>query len=152
MALLDELIERPRLLLLVDQLDLGISGTMASLSLLGEALDRGSRMLATVQVEDFLEHVQEIPSLARRLLPVKVPPLSLDQTLRALKQLVRTSGYDVSPTALVAAVEITQRQGATQPAAAIDLLGAAMAEAHWRSNKTITPDDVTAVLKPDWPE
>jgi ATP-dependent Clp protease ATP-binding subunit ClpA len=150
--LLDELVERPRLLLLADHLDLGISGTAASVSLLAEALDRGARMLATVDGEDFLRFIQEIPLLARRLLPVRVPSLNQEETLRALQHLVRAGGYDVSPAALLAAVEITERRGAIQPAAAIDLLSAAMAEAHWRSHKTITPDDVTSVLSPDWPQ
>ena len=49
------------MLLLVDHLDLGISGTMASLSLLAEALDRGVRLLATVQAENFLRDIQEFP-------------------------------------------------------------------------------------------
>jgi type II secretory pathway predicted ATPase ExeA len=151
-ALLDELVDQPRLLLLVDHLDLGMSGTMHSLSLLAEALDRGAHLLATVQDEIFLKGVQEVPALVRRLLPVKVPPLDPSATLRTLQHLVRTSGYDVSPAALTAAVEITERQSATQPAAALDLLRLALAEACWRTNKQITPDDVTSVLKPDWPQ
>jgi hypothetical protein len=151
-VLLDELVDRPRLLLLVDHLDLGMSGTMPSLSLLAEALDRGAHLLATVQDESFLKGVQEIPALARRLLPVKVPRLNPKATLQALQHLVRASGYDVSPAALLAAVEITERQSAIQPAAAIDLLRSALAEARWRTHKQITPDDVTSVLKPDWPQ
>jgi hypothetical protein len=69
-----------------------------------------------------------------------------------LKHLVRTGDCNVSPAAILAAVQITERQGATQPAAAIDLLSAAMAEDHWRPHKTVTPDDVTSVLKPEWPQ
>ena len=149
-TLLDELVDRP-LLLLLDHLDLGISGTMASLSLLGEALDRGARVLSAVQDEDFLRPIQEIPWLARRLLPVRVPSLDPSETLKVLKHLVRTRGSDVAPAALLAAIEITQRQGATQPAAAIDRLSAALAQAHWRPHKSITPDDVTSALVPDWP-
>jgi ATP-dependent Clp protease ATP-binding subunit ClpA len=151
-TLLDELADRPRLLLLVDNMDLGVSGTLASVSLLADAFDRGARFLATVQCDEFLQDIRSVPSLARRLLPVRVPPVSLSETLRVLKHLARTSGYDVSPAALLAAVQISADEGATQPAAAIDLLNAAMAEAYWRPEKTITPDDVTSVLNPEWPQ
>jgi hypothetical protein len=129
-----------------------MSGTMPSLSLLAEALDRGAHLLATVQDEIFLKGVREVSALARRLLPVKVPQLNPGATLKTLQHLVRTSGYDVSPAALSAAGEINERQGATQPAAAIDLLRDALAEVRWRTHKQITPDDVTSVLQPDWPQ
>lgn len=109
-ALLDELVDRPRLLLLLDHLDLGISATAASFSLLSEAFDRGARILATVQREEFLKDIREIPTVARRLLPVKVPPLNARETLKILKRFAKANDIDVAPAALVAAVETTERQ------------------------------------------
>jgi hypothetical protein len=150
--LLDEHARYSRLLLLVDHLDLGISGTTGSLTVLADAIDRGARILATIQAEDFLKHIQDFPFLARRLLPVRVPTPAPRDTVRVLKQLVRDSGCDVSAAALMTAVEITERQDVAQPAAAIDSLSSALAEARWRARKVITPDDITSVLKPDWPK
>ena len=150
--LLDELVARPQLLLLVDHLDLGLSGTMCGLTLLAEALDRGARILATVQSAPFLAEIAEIPEIARRLLPIKVPTASRSDTLKALHRLARSSSYEVSPAAIEAAAELSSREGATQPAAAVQLLSAALAEAGWRANQQITPDDVTSVLTPVWPE
>ncbi|MEQ9379884.1 MAG: hypothetical protein RJP95_03420, partial [Pirellulales bacterium] len=95
---------------------------------------------------------QKTPALATRLMPVNLPLLGTKLTLRALKGLVRASDVDVSPAAMLAAVELSQRRGNMQPGGAIRLLSAAISTAHWKTNKTITPDDVMSVLNPAWPE
>ncbi len=90
--------------------------------------------------------------MARRVLPVHVPPLNRGETLKTLKHLVRNSARAVAPAAIQSAVEFTNQQGAIQPAAAIGQLGAALAETGWRHHNQLTPDDITSILRPQWPD
>ncbi|MEQ9379977.1 MAG: hypothetical protein RJP95_03885, partial [Pirellulales bacterium] len=62
--LLDEVATQPRMLLLVDRLELGLSCTTESLAMLSEAIDRGTCILASADDEKFLREVQKTPALA----------------------------------------------------------------------------------------
>ena len=80
------------------------------------------------------------------------PPPETAQTIRVLERLAEASDIEVSLPAIETAVRITEGQGAAQPAAAVGLLGAALAEAAWAGRSQLGPDDVVAVMQSQWPE
>jgi len=152
MALLGEVNALDGCLLLVQDLDLCLTGSVVGHALLGSALDRGLRLLGTARGEGLLERIRLDPALARRLVTVPVNAPKRAQTIEALEELARTSRIEVAPPALKTAVQIAEAYESPQPATAIGLLAAALAEAAFEGRPRIGPDDVVAVLSADWPE
>jgi len=152
MSLLADATTRDGSLLLLQNLDVCLTASSVGHCLLCDALDRGLRMFATVRSEGFLGRLRGDEAVARRVLAVHVPPADEAQTIEVLQQFARQIAIDVAPEALETIVRTTDRQGAAQPAAAVGLLGAALAEATWAGRSQIGPDDVVTVLQNQWPE
>ncbi|HUT91341.1 MAG TPA: hypothetical protein VMY37_17715 [Thermoguttaceae bacterium] len=152
MRLVEEAADRDGSLLLVRDLDACLTGSPISHCLLAGALDRGLRMFATVRSETALARLRDDEATARRVVAVYVPPPETAQTIDVLKHLAEAGQIEVSETAIETAVRITDGQRAAQPAAAVGLLGAALAEAAWAGRSQLDPDDVIAVMQSQWPE
>jgi hypothetical protein len=152
MKLLDEVASLPGSVLLVQDIDLCVSGTGISLSLLCSALDRGLRMLGTVRTPEALARLGRDEALTRRLLAVEVPPANNGQTAAALEGLARNSSVEVVPPAIAAAIRLSNQDEKAQPAGALGLLGAALARALWDGRTPIGPDDLYDILKHQSPE
>lgn len=138
-------------LLLLQDLDVCVTGSPASRSLLCNALDHGLRLFATVKSEAGLARFEEDEALARRLAPVRVDAPTYKAVAEALRELGKASRVEVAPAAIQAVLSRTRKQGAVEPAASISLLSAAIAEVAWRGGKTVHPDDVLAVPCDEWP-
>ncbi|MCX5676342.1 MAG: hypothetical protein NTX87_15175 [Planctomycetota bacterium] len=151
---LSEAVASPDTLILVRDLDLALTGSGVGYSLLRESLDSGLAMLATASSEAALVRLGSEPAVARRLWAVRLGRPSRDEVLAALGQFAASSPVPVAPSAIQAALSVTQKAGGTQPAAAISLLAAAIAKAVWRGGERpqVDPDDVLAVPPSQWPE
>jgi hypothetical protein len=152
MRLLDDAAGRDGCLLLVQDLDACLTGSPVCHGLLADALDRGLRLLASIRSETALGRLRDDEATARRVVAVYVPPPETAQTIEVLKQLADRSQIEVTLPAIETAVRITDGRQAAQPAAAIGLLGAALAEATWAGRSQLEPDDVLAVLQSQWPD
>lgn len=152
MALLGEVDALEGCLLLVQDLDLCMTGSVVGHALVCSALDRGLRLLGTARSQAFVQQIRRDEALARRLVAVPVHAPKRSQTIEALEELARTSRIEVAPPALKTAVQIAEAYESPQPATAIGLLCAALAEAAFEGRTRIGPDDVVAVLNSDWPE
>jgi len=152
MRLLDAAADRDGSLLLVRDLDACLTGSPISHCLLAGALERGLRMFATVRSETALARLRDDEATARRVVAVYVPPPETAQTIDVLRRLAEANEIEVSEPAIEAAVRMTDGQGASQPGAAVGLLGAALAEAAWAGRSQLGPDDVIAVMQSQWPE
>jgi hypothetical protein len=151
MHLLAELADEQGCLLLVQDLDLCLSGSAVSYGLLCRALDHGLRLLATVRNTALMQPMRNDPDLVRRLMAIHVRPPRRSQTLDVLQQFAGASGINVAPSAIQAAIAIADGQEAGQPAGALGLLSAALAEAAWEGRTHVSPDDLLAVLENRWP-
>jgi hypothetical protein len=159
---LSEAVASPDTLILVRDLDLAVTGSGVGYSLLCESLEYGHgmpcpyglAMLATASSEAALVRLGSEPAVARRLWAVRLGRPSRDEVLSALGQFAASSPVPVAPSAIQAALSVTQKAGGTQPAAAISLLAAAIAKAVWRGGERpqVDPDDVLAVPPSQWPE
>jgi len=152
MRLLADAATKDGSLILLRDLDACLTGSPVSHCLLCDALDRGLRLLATVRSESALGRLRDDEATARRVVAVHVPPPDTSQTIEVLKRLAQGGQIEVTLAAIETAVRITDGRGSAQPAAAIGLLGAALAEASWAGRSQIGPDDVVAVLESQWPE
>jgi len=152
MRLLDDAAGHEGALLLMRDLDTCLTGSTVSHCLLADALDRGVRLVATVRSETAMGRLRDDEATARRLVAVYVPPPDTAQTIEVLQRLADASQIEVSPPAIETAVRMTDGQGTAQPAAAVGLLGAALAEATWAGRSQLGPDDVVAVMQSQWPE
>lgn len=152
LALLGEAAALEGCLLLVEDLDVCLTGSVVSHALLCGALDRGLRMLGTARSQRFVRQLRRDEALARRLLAVHVPPPGRAETIAALEDLARTSRVEVAPPAIQTAVRIAESRDSVQPATAVGLLSAALAEAAWDGRAQVGPDDLFAVLDGQWPE
>ena len=147
-------------LFLIQDLDVCISGSPVSFSLLCSALDRGLRFLATVRTDAALARLGRDEALARRLVAVRVDEPTRSQVADALARLAASSSARVAPEAIVAAMNLARQQGGAEPAASLGLLGAAIADAQWRGDTEVHPDGVFAVasscepmgLNGEWPD
>ncbi len=137
--------------LLVRDLDLCVTRSPVSSALLCDAFDRGLRLLATVRSAMFLNRVASDEALARRLLVIEVPPFSRSQTVAAVQRLAESTDLEVAPAAIQAAIHISDEQTTAQPAAAIGLLGGAIADANFDGRRQVGPDDIFAVIQNQWP-
>ncbi len=147
MRLLDEAVRLDGWLFLVRDLDLLLSGSHVGLALLCEALDRGLRLLATVRSESALGWLGGDEALRRRLAFVPVEPPAAEEVFNTLSRFAAGSKIPVDPTTLQTVMHLVKKQDAADPAAALSLLGAAMAEAAWHNSPQVGPDDVFAVRR-----
>jgi chromosomal replication initiation ATPase DnaA len=140
-------------LLLLEDIDLCLSANGVSSSLLCDAIDhRDVRVLATARSPVRLQRLVQDESLARRLAVFHVECPTRKQVEAAVRELAETSGVEVSPAAIEAALQRSRREGGIEPAASLSLLGAAIADVKWGSRTTVHPDDVSAVPQSEWPE
>lgn len=137
-------------LLLVQDLDLCVTGTPVSLALLDRALDRGLKMLASVRGTGLLRRIPDDGPTARRLAVIHVPSTTAHQTAEVLAELPG-GGVKVAPATVQAAVHLARQDGPGQPGGAMGLLSAAIAEAAWEGRPAVEPDDLFAVLESQWP-
>lgn len=151
MHLLAEAEADPGCLLLVEDLDLCVTGTPVSLAVLCRALDRGLCLLASVRGTALLRRVRNDPAAARRLAAVYVPPPSPAQTARVLEDLARPGRLRVAPSTIGAAASMAAQEGLAQPGGALGLLAAALADAAWEGRSQVEPDDLFAVIQSQWP-
>lgn len=153
MQLLGEATVLEASLLLVEDLDLCVTGSPVSYALLSNALDRGLRLLATVRSENMLIHLrQHDAALARRIVAIRVEPPGPEDLAAALNDLAKISSAPVSPAAVQTVLRLAVQHPAHHPAAALGWLGAAIAEAAWRGSPQVGPDDVFAGQIDTWPQ
>ncbi|MBM4037805.1 MAG: hypothetical protein FJ290_04760 [Planctomycetes bacterium] len=138
--------------LLVQDLDVCLTGSPASLSVLCGALDKGLRLLATARSDAALGRLQRDEPLARRLLAVEVPSLDRAETGEALSQFAAASGLTADATVLQATLNLAAKRGGAEPAASLGLLGSAIADAAWRGGRELHPDDIFAAPRGEWPD
>jgi hypothetical protein len=108
--------------------------------------------LATVRSQNSLNRFHRDEALARRVVVVHVPSAENRQVAAVLHELASSSAVEVVRPVITAAVRAGDREGAGQPAAALGLLGAAMAKARWGRAAPVGPDDLFDVLKNQRPE
>lgn len=152
MGLLGEVAPLDACLVLVQDIDLCLTGSTVSHTLLCEALDRGLRLLGTVRKPAFVRRMRADEALGRRLVPVRVAAPRRAETIEALEHLASQSNVEVVAPAIQTALRIAEGQTSGQPATAIGLLSAALAEATWQRRDSVGPDDVFAALDSLWPE
>ena len=153
MRLFREAAALPEPLLLLQDLDVCLSGSTLSHSLLCNAVDRGVRFIATFRSPSALAAVAADPAIRRRVLAIRVPHPDREQVAGVLKDLAAASGMEVVPEAIDAALNLDSKPGG-EPGASLGLLGAAMCRAAWRCEgaQLVTPDDVLHVERlNDWP-
>jgi len=139
-------------LLLIQDADVCVTGSPASLSLLCGALDRGLRFLATARSGAALARLQRDEALARRILAIEIEPLERPQVREAIAHLARARGLEADPTVVQATLNLAAKRGGAEPAASLGLLGSAIADAAWRGDHVIHPDDVFAAPRGEWPD
>jgi hypothetical protein len=145
MRLLDEMVPVAGVLFLIEDLDLLVTGSPVGLSLLTGALDRGLRFLATLRNDAALHWLGDDDALRRRLAFVNVEPPPLEEVAAALRRFAEESNVPVAPTTIQTVLHLAAKQDAAEPAAALSLLGAALAEAAWHGSPQVGPDNVFAV-------
>jgi hypothetical protein len=152
MALLRDALAEENAVLLIEDLDVCLTGSPICYSLLGGALDRGLRFLATFRSQETLRSLRDDEeAVARRLAAIYVPPASEAETVKAVRQLADECGLNVDDAAVLAAAGLTRKQAA-QPLAALAQLGAVIAETRWQGRDCVGPDDVLAIFENQWPE
>jgi hypothetical protein len=152
LRLLADVVAQPGCLLLVQDLDVCLTGSPVSYSLLCNALDRGLCLLATLRSEASLARLHADEGLARRLVAVQVEAPDRREVAQALAHLAGAAGVHATPAAIQTAVRLSAKHAAEQPAAALGLFGAALADATWRGCSEVGPDDVFANQRNDWPQ
>lgn len=153
MALLRDALALKNCVLLIEDLDVCLTGSPIGFSLLNGALDRGLRFLATFKsVEALRELRRDEEATARRLAAICVPSPSRTDVAKAVQRLAEDSGVAAPAETIQAAVGLTDRKDAVQPTAALAQLGAVIAEARWQGRQQIGPDDVLALYENQWPE
>jgi hypothetical protein len=151
MRLLDDAVQQKDTLFLIQDLDTCLTGSSVSFSLLGSALDRGLHCLATIRYEQSMNRLRADDGMVRRFVGIHVDEPSREELAEVLKQLATASSVPVAPAALQTAVKLASTQPGSEPAAAIGLLGGALAEAAWHGSPQVGPDDIFAVQRNDWP-
>jgi len=152
MQLLAEAEAQEECLLLIEDIDVCVSGSPASHSLLCSAMDHGLRFLATAHSPAGLQRLRRDEALARRLVGVPLRPPTREQVAGVLEHFAEVHGVDVAPAALQAALNLARKLEVGEPAASLGLLAAAIAEALWRGDDKVHPDDVLAFQQDEWPE
>jgi hypothetical protein len=150
LRLLDDAAAQPNCLLLIQDLDLCMTGSPVGAALVCQALDRGVRFLATAQGEGAPAWLRGSPGLSRRLAAVVVDDPSPADVAEALSLQAGQAAVPVTPAALQTTLLLARRREAGSPAAALDLLGAALAEAAWQGHGQVGPDDIFAVRNTVW--
>ncbi len=135
----------------IQDLDLCVTGSPVSFALLGRALDRGLRMLATVRGSALLRRIRADGALARRIGAIHVPPLDRRETIEVLREMADSSPVPIAPEALTLAVSLAAQTRQTLPAGALGLLSAAITEAQWQGRARVEPEDLLAVSESQWP-
>jgi hypothetical protein len=141
---LSEALRLRKVLLLVQDLDVCVSGSSVSDSLLCHALDHGLRMLATVRTQSSVDQWLANKALGRRLLTVQLEDPPHKAVERIAADFAATSRLKVLPETIRTAVKLAMRENEGKPAAVISLLAAAIAEAAWNRAEHVAPDNVFA--------
>ena len=139
--------------LLIQDLDLLITGSAVSYSILCHALDRGLRVLATIRSKAFFHRAARDGYLMRRLFAVHVEELNRDETAQVLRGIADASHMSVPPEAIDAAIKMTHGTETSRPGAGLSLLAAAVQMAACRRGAhMVTPDDIFFVDRlNEWP-
>jgi hypothetical protein len=145
MRLLDEMQRLEGWLFLIEDLDLLLTGSPVGLALLAGALDGGLRFLATFRGETILPWIDADEGLRRRLAFVTVERPAPEDLAETMRQFAEDSKIPVAPSTIQTVLHLVKKQDAAEPAAALSLLGAAMAEAAWHGSAQVGPDNVFAV-------
>jgi hypothetical protein len=118
--------------------------------LLAAALDNGLRLAATVHSSDGAGRIGGDLALARHLVAHRVDLPSFQQLEEVLQRYAATSSTPVAAAAIQTAIALSQDEPIANPAAAVGLLSAAIAEAEWRGAPHVGPDDVFAGRRDDY--
>lgn len=150
---LAEAAEQEECVFLIRDLDVCVSGSAVSRSVLCEAIDRGVRLLATVRSEAALGRLGADEGLARRIVAVPLGPPPRCDVEEALGRIAKASPVEVRPAALHAVRRLARDvEGCGQePALSISLLTAAICRASWKGSQ-VDPDMVCSVRRSEWPE
>ncbi len=114
-------------------------------ALLSRAMDDGLRFIGVLRHRNTLDELRDDRGLWRRLQRFEVPAPSEAEVLESLKHLAGRSGVPVAPAAMRAAMTLVRKDAAINPAGALALLGASIAEAAWHGRPEVLPDDVVSV-------
>jgi ATP-dependent Clp protease ATP-binding subunit ClpA len=140
-------------LLLVQDIDVCLSGTEVSRSLLCNAIDNGLHLIASVRTPTAASRLAQDMSIFRRLLAVKVEEPSPEEMLEVLQQISKRSPVKVQPSAIQAILSLSQRGlvSGSEPALSIGILSGAIHQAEWKKTQ-VDPDLVYSILKGQWPD
>jgi hypothetical protein len=142
---LHALARSPGTLLVVEQFDLLLAKSDTASSLLSDALDQGSPLIAVARPE-LQRRGLNAAQLRRRLEVVVVrPPESAEVVSilrRRLEQHPLADQVEVSPQVLPMAVRVSARRSGANPGAALGVLDALLSRAVYAERRCIGPDDV----------
>ncbi|MCX6722741.1 MAG: ATP-dependent Clp protease ATP-binding subunit, partial [Candidatus Staskawiczbacteria bacterium] len=137
--LMDEIKNDPNIIVFIDEMHTIVgagsaSGTLDAANILKPALARGEmRCIGATTFEEYKKHIESDPALDRRFQPIIVNEPSAEETIQILtgvaKNYAAFHGVDISPSAIVAAVKLAERQYPEKffPDKALDLLDEAAA-------------------------
>lgn len=145
--------QKQNCLLLIQDIDVCLSGTKVGHALLCDAIDNGLHFIASVRNSASATHLAKDKSIVRRLIAVKVEEPSFEDILRVLRQISQRSPVKVQPSAIQAILSLSQREltNGGEPASSIGLLSAAISQAEWKKTQ-VDPDLVYSMIKGQWPE
>lgn len=143
---LDALVEAPKTLVILEQFDLAIAKSPAANSLLADGLDRGMKLIAVTRAEFQPKRLRTGAALERRLEPLFVRPMELEETARAVQQRLKahdlSRSIEVSPEIVPLIVEFSDGRPGANPGAALGLLEAVVSRAAFTGQQFVGPDDV----------
>lgn len=131
-------------LIVVQDLDTCLTHSPVCYAALVDALDRGMRLLATFRSSDSATIVTADAALARRLVILNVHEPQRHEVGEILRQYAAQSPIPVCPAAIDTAMRMADGAQHQNPAAAVGILSAAIAEAVWQNAKQVGPDEVFA--------
>lgn len=145
--------QRAGRVLLIRDIDVAISGSSVSLSILCDAIDMGMRFLATVRSEQGLSQIAGDEALARRVVAVNLDEPTRRVVASVLQEIALTSPCKVTQAAINVILHLSETREAdgVEPARSVGLLNAAIHRATCLGGQ-VDPDMIFAVQSSQWPE
>lgn len=131
-------------LIVVQDLDTALTHSPVCYATLVDALDQGMQMLATFRSSESASRVSADAALSRRLVMLRIDEPERHEVVTILQQYAAESPVPVHPAAIDTTMRLSDRAPHSNPAAAIGILSAAIAEAVWQNAKQVGPDEVIA--------
>jgi len=142
-----------RCLLLIQDIDVCLTGSEISKSSLCSAIDSGLRFIASVRTPAAAARLAQDMSIVRRLVAIKIEEPSTEEMFEVLQQIAKESPVKVQPSAIHAILRLSQKDlnNGSEPASSIGLLTSAIHQAEWKKTQ-VDPDLVYSLFRGQWPD